>query len=38
MKEIWKKIENYEDYEISNLGNVKSSKRKQSKLLSFKKK
>ena len=26
MKEIWKKIKNYDDYEISNLGNVKSLK------------
>lgn len=28
MKEIWKKINNYPDYEISNLGNVKSFRRK----------
>lgn len=27
MKEIWKPIENYEQYSISNLGNVYSSKR-----------
>lgn len=26
MKEIWKNIENYPDYQISNLGNVKSLK------------
>ena len=28
MEEIWKVIEKYPDYEISNLGNVKSHKRK----------
>jgi hypothetical protein len=27
MKEVWKKIEDYPDYEVSNLGKVKSLKR-----------
>lgn len=33
MKEIWKKIENYNDYEISNLGNIKSLKNGIQKIL-----
>lgn len=33
MEEIWKPIENYDDYMISNLGNVKSYKRSNGTLL-----
>lgn len=33
MEEIWKKIPNYPDYEVSNLGNIKSYKGKTPKLL-----
>lgn len=33
MKEKWKKIKNYEDYEISSYGNVKSLKKESKKLL-----
>lgn len=33
MEEIWKKIEDYEDYEVSNLGNVRSTKRGNTKML-----
>ena len=33
MKEMWKKIENYNDYEISNLGNIKSLKNGIQKIL-----
>jgi len=33
MQEIWKKIENYEDYFISNLGRVKSTKNNKIKYL-----
>ena len=33
MEEIWKTIKNYPDYEISNLGRVKSHKRKTPKIL-----
>ena len=32
-KEIWKKIPNYNDYEISNLGNVKSLKKGKEKII-----
>lgn len=32
-KEVWKKIPNYEGYEVSNLGRVKSLKRNKEKLL-----
>lgn len=31
--EIWKKIKGFEDYEISNYGNVKSLKHKEAKIL-----
>lgn len=37
MKEIWKNIENFEDYQISNLGRIKSFKLKKEKILNFKK-
>lgn len=33
MEEIWKKIEKYEDYEVSNLGRIKSLKRNNNKIL-----
>lgn len=33
MKEIWKTIENYDDYQVSNLGNVKSLKFGKEKIL-----
>lgn len=33
MKEIWKKIEEYNDYQVSNLGRVKSLKNKKEKVL-----
>ena len=33
MKEVWKKIDNYNEYEISNLGNVRSLKNDKVKLL-----
>lgn len=33
MEEIWKPIENYNDYKISNLGNVKSFKNNKEKIL-----
>lgn len=35
MKEIWKKIGGYDDYFISNLGNVKSLKNNQEKILKY---
>lgn len=33
MKEIWKKINNYQDYEISNFGNVRSLKNNSVRIL-----
>ena len=33
MKEVWKQIENYPDYEVSNLGRVKSLKNGREKIL-----
>lgn len=33
MKEIWKKIKNYEDYEVSNLGHIRSNKNGRTKML-----
>ena len=33
MSEIWKRIPNFPDYEVSNLGNIKSYKHKTPKLL-----
>lgn len=33
MKEIWKKINNYQDYEISNFGNVRSLKNNSIRIL-----
>lgn len=33
MKEKWKKIKNYDEYYVSNLGNVKSLKNNQEKIL-----
>lgn len=35
-KEIWKKIPDFEDYEASNLGNIRSLKRKAPRLLKLK--
>jgi hypothetical protein len=31
--EVWKKLEDYPDYEVSNLGRIKSFKRKKEKIL-----
>ena len=33
MKEIWKQIENYQDYQVSNLGRVKSLKKGKERIL-----
>lgn len=33
MEEVWKKIENYEDYEVSTCGNVRSNKKGKVKML-----
>lgn len=36
MDEIWKKIKNFEDYEVSNLGRIRSLKRSKQKIMSLK--
>lgn len=28
MEEVWKKIPNYENYDVSNLGKIRNSKRR----------
>ena len=35
MKEVWKTIKNFSDYQISNKGNVKSLKYNKEKILSL---
>lgn len=35
--EMWKQIKNFPDYDISNLGNVRSRRRKNIKIMSFQK-
>jgi len=37
MKEIWKKIENFEDYQISSLGRIKSLKWNKERILKYRK-